>query len=295
MTNSVTSIPSSSKTAALAMTIDVEDWFQVENLKDVISRSSWDSCESRVVNNTNRMLDLLSASEVSATFFVLGWIAERHPNLIQRIFNAGHEVAAHGYGHELIYNITPEQFRQDVQRCKDILEDLTGEAVLGYRAPSFSITDWAVDILVDLGFSYDSSAFPVNRHDRYGQLEDISLSACIKQIRPGFVEICIPCMPGKFGGLPWGGGGYFRLIPYPIFRWGIKQILRERPAYVFYIHPWEIDPRQPRLIGLKKSHSFRHYLNLDRCEYRWSHLLDEFKWVSISDLLATRNNLEIAA
>ncbi len=277
-----------SSTPSAIMTIDVEDWFHVENLKSVISRSMWDSCESRVVGNTSRMLELLEKEGISATFFVLGWVAERNPDLIRRISDAGHEIAAHGYNHQLISNLAPDEFKRDVLKCKQILEDLTGQPVTGYRAPSFSITDWAIDCLVQLGFSYDSSAFPFVQHGRYGQLAGVSPNVIVEEIRPGFSEVCIPCLPTRFVNLPWGGGGYFRLCPYRLFRWGVKNILGKRNAYVFYIHPWEIDPEQPRIKGVKMSEGFRHYLNLKHCERRWLSLLKDFDWLSISNFLQRR-------
>ena len=270
------------------MTVDVEDWFHVENLKRVIPRSTWDDRDTRIVRNTSRMLELLEQESATATFFVLGWVAERYPDLIRHISEAGHEIAAHGYNHELIPTLTPTQFKQDVLRCKLILEDLTNQAVLGYRAPSFSITDWAVDCLVDLGFAYDSSSFAFAQHSRYGQLTAIKSTQAVQEIRPGFSEICISCLPSRLGSIPWGGGGYFRLLPYRLFRWGVEEITRRQDVYVFYIHPWEIDPGQPRLTGLKASEAFRHYLNLKYCERRWSLLLKEFRWISIADCFAAK-------
>ena len=281
----ITSIARDEEPLAAAMTIDVEDWFQVENLRAAIKKSAWESYESRVVNNTDLMLQILADSGVCATFFVLGWIAERYPALIKRISNAGHEIAAHGYDHELVYNMTPALFKEDVYRCKSLLEDATGKQVFGYRAPSFSITDWAIDILAELEFTYDSSAYPVNRHPRYGQLNTVSGNTPIKQLRPSLTEVCISCLPPKLGRLPWGGGGYFRLIPYWAFRWGVRQILEDKKSYVFYIHPWELDPAQPRISGLKRSYAFRHYVNLDRTEYRWKRLLTDFEWGSVAHLL----------
>ncbi len=268
-----------------AMSIDVEDWFQVENLKSVVDRSSWDDRESRVERNMNRMLDLMDERGITCTCFVLGWIAERFPDLVRRIASAGHEIASHGTGHDLIYSLTPEEFREDVKRSRDVLEDLVGQPVLGYRAPSFSITDWAIDILQELGFTYDSSAFPTVAHDRYGKLEGMHSGVPVSEIRPGFHEVCVSCLHLGKRGLPWGGGGYFRMIPYPVFKSGVRRILARGTPYVFYIHPWEIDPGQPRVRGLRKSHAFRHTVNLGRCERRWSSLLDDFTWTTMRNLL----------
>jgi polysaccharide deacetylase family protein (PEP-CTERM system associated) len=271
-----------------AMSVDVEDWFQVENLKPVVPRASWDSRESRVVRNTSRILDLLQQHGARATFFVLGWVAERQPALIRQISEAGHEVASHGYGHDLIYTLSPAEFRSDVERGKKLLEDVTGHRVTGYRAPSFSITDWAVAILQDLGFEYDSSVFPTVAHDRYGRLAGVHARQPILEVRPGFYEVCISCLPLGTRGLPWGGGGYFRMLPYPAWRAGVRRILASGAPYMFYIHPWEIDPGQPRMTGLSAVSRFRHYLNLGRCEDRFAELLQDFSWSTVRSVLDQR-------
>jgi polysaccharide deacetylase family protein (PEP-CTERM system associated) len=190
-----------------AMSVDVEDWFQVENLKPVVARESWEGRERRVERNTDRILELLAQRRQRGTFFILGWVADRHPELIRRIGAAGHEIASHGYGHDLVYELTQDQFREDVGRSKRILEDLSGQAVRGYRAPCFSITDWAVDILQELGFEYDSSVFPTVAHDRYGRLTGVGAGQPVVALRPGFYEVCISCLPLGGHGFPWGGGG----------------------------------------------------------------------------------------
>jgi polysaccharide deacetylase family protein (PEP-CTERM system associated) len=271
-----------------AMSIDVEDWFQVENLKPVIPRETWDARESRVVRNTTRILDLLQEHGARATFFVLGWVAERQPELIRRIAAGGHEVASHGYGHDLIYNLSPAEFRSDVERGKKLLEDVTGHRVTGYRAPSFSITDWAVAILQELGFEYDSSFFPTVAHDRYGRLTGVDAGQPILELRPGFHEVCISCLPLGRRGLPWGGGGYFRMLPYLAWRVGVRRILASGSPYMFYLHPWEIDPGQPRMRGLSPINRFRHYLNLARCEDRFGALLRDFPWTTVRSVLDQR-------
>lgn len=268
-----------------AMSIDVEDWFQVENLKAVVERSSWSERELRVQRNTERMLERLDERGIKCTFFCLGWVAERVPQLVQRIADAGHELASHGSEHDLVYNLSPERFRQDVGRCKSLLEDLAGCPVRGYRAPSFSITEWAIDELQELGFAFDSSAFPTVAHDRYGKLEGLNPRTIVSELRPGLHEVSISCLWLGGRGLPWGGGGYFRLLPYLLFRRGVRHILAAGCPYVFYIHPWELDPGQPRLAGMSRGHAFRHYLNLERCEQRWTRLLDDFQWTSVGDLL----------
>jgi polysaccharide deacetylase family protein (PEP-CTERM system associated) len=269
-----------------AMSIDVEDWFHVENLKAVIARDTWDERELRVERNTERMLELMAERGARCTCFVLGWVAEKCPGLIRRIAAAGHEVASHGYGHELIYTLSPAAFREDVKRGIGVVEAASGHKVLGYRAPSFSITDWALDILQELGLEYDSSAFPVAAHDRYGRLAGVDAGASVAELRPGLHEIFVSTLRIGRLGVPWGGGGYFRLIPYRLFAQGIRRILAGGRPYVFYIHPWEIDPGQPRMAGLKATHAFRHYTNLGRCEAAFARLLDDFQWMAIADLLA---------
>jgi polysaccharide deacetylase family protein (PEP-CTERM system associated) len=271
--------------ATAAMSVDVEDWFQVENLKPVIPRETWDARERRVEGNTMRILELLEEHQARATFFVLGWIAERHQGLVRRIAEAGHEIASHGYGHDLLYNLSPSEFRADVDRCKKILEDVTGRRIVGYRAPSFSITDWAVSILQELGFEYDSSVFPTVAHDRYGRLTGVDAGQPILELRPGFYEVSISCLRLGKRGLPLGGGGYFRMLPYPLWAGGVRRILGTGAPYMFYIHPWEIDPGQPRVSGLGKVNRFRHYVNLDRCEGRFQALLSDFRWSSIGEVL----------
>jgi polysaccharide deacetylase family protein (PEP-CTERM system associated) len=267
-----------------AMSIDVEDWFQVQNL--AIDPSLWESKERRVEGNVDRMLELMHQHGVTCTCFILGWIAERHPDVVKRIADAGHEIACHGYNHDLIYDLTHDEFREDIRSAKQILEDITGKHVVGYRAPCFSITDWAVDILLEEGYTYDSSSFPTVAHDRYGHLSGMKNGIVVQEIRDGFHEICVSCLHVLGKGLPWAGGGYFRLLPYPIFRAGVKRILKKKQPYVFYIHPWEIDAGQPRVQGNSKQHTIRHYLNIDKCDARWSRLLGDFQWMTVGDLLA---------
>jgi polysaccharide deacetylase family protein (PEP-CTERM system associated) len=277
------------------MSVDVEDWFQVENLKEVVPRSTWDSQERRVEANTMRILELLDRHGAQATFFTLGWVAERHPGLIRQIAAGGHEVASHGYGHELVYTLTPSEFRADVERSKTILENITGQQVIGYRAPCFSITEWGIEVLQELGFEYDSSVFPTVAHDRYARLPGVDLRQPIVEIRPGFHEVCISVLQVGNRGLPWGGGGYFRLMPFPAWRVGVRRIMRTGSPYVFYIHPWEIDPAQPRVEGLNRISRFRHYLNLDSAERRFASLLSSFHWQSIHSMLLDRKPQAITA
>jgi polysaccharide deacetylase family protein (PEP-CTERM system associated) len=268
------------------MSIDVEDWFQVENLRAAIPRESWGDRELRVERNTDRMLELLADRDVRCTCFVLGWVANRCPALIQRIASAGHEIASHGYGHELVYRLTPSEFREDVRRSKVVLEDLISAPVVGYRAPSFSITDWSIPILQDLGFEYDSSLFPALAHDRYGRIAGVGRRERIAQLAPGFSEVSISSLFVGSRALPWGGGGYFRFLPYPVFRRGVARILGAGEPYVFYIHPWEIDPGQPRVAGLSRTHAFRHYVGLRTAERRYRSALADFAWTTVADVLA---------
>jgi polysaccharide deacetylase family protein (PEP-CTERM system associated) len=267
------------------MSIDVEDWFHVENLKSVISRAAWDGCELRVERNTMRIIEMLDARKARGTFFVLGWVAERCPQLVRAIAAAGHEIASHGYGHELVYLLQPGEFRADILRSKHHLEDLIGKPVRGYRAPCFSITDWAVPILQDAGFDYDSSVVPTVGHDRYGRLHGIHAGHAITSLRDGFYEVNVSCIRLGRRGIPWGGGGYFRLVPYWLWSQGVRAILRSGMPYVFYIHPWEIDPEQPRVDGLDAISEFRHRVNLRRCEQRFTALLDDFGWLPLGELV----------
>lgn len=272
-----------------ALTIDVEDYFHVAALAPSIHRDSWGSRESRVVRNTRKLLDIFGQFDVRATFFVLGWVAERYPRLIKDIAAAGHEVACHGYSHSLVYEQTPEVFHEETRRSKHLLEDITGSAVIGYRAASYSIireTLWALDILAELGFAYDSSIFPVH-HDRYGIPDAPRIPhRLLTPNRKDIVEW--PLSTAKLFGysLPVAGGGYFRLLPYWLTRWGLASINRnEQRPFIFYLHPWEIDPEQPRVPASLLSR-FRHYTNLEKCEARLQRLLGEFRFGTARDGLA---------
>jgi polysaccharide deacetylase family protein (PEP-CTERM system associated) len=269
-----------------ALSIDVEDWFHAANLAAAVPPPAWNSCELRVERNTMRMLEILEASKVRATFFVLGWVAERIPKLVRTIAEAGHEVACHGHVHQLVYSLQPNEFRADVSRAKHYLEDLLGMPVRGYRAPSFSITDWAIPILQELGFAYDSSFVPTIAHDLYGKLSGVDSDRPIALLSQGFHEVCISCLRIGKRGIPWGGGGYFRLVPYPLWIRGVRAVLRAGRPYVFYIHPWEIDPGQPRVSGVKPIQAFRHRVNLAHCEQRFTALAGAFSWMTIGDLIA---------
>jgi polysaccharide deacetylase family protein (PEP-CTERM system associated) len=270
-----------------AMTVDVEDYFHVSAFDGIVPRASWATLESRVERNTERLLTILDQAGVTATFFVLGWVAERFPALVRRIAEQRHEVASHGYAHRLVYDLTPGMFREDIRRSKDVLETAAGAAVEGYRAPSYSVTPrslWALDVLIEEGFRYDASIFPIH-HDRYG----IPLSPRHPYYlnRPGGSIVEAPASTVRWGLLnfPVAGGGYFRILPYQWTRWGIARInrLECRPA-IFYMHPWEIDPDQPRLTGSLLSR-FRHYRNLHTTESRLRRLLSDFNFASMAVML----------
>lgn len=270
-----------------ALTVDVEDYFQVEAFADVVRREDWPRWESRIERNTHLILDLLARHAVQGTFFILGWIAEHHPQLVREIAAAGHEVASHGYEHRLIYRQRPDQFRSDVRRAREILEDLIGARVEGYRAPSYSITReslWALDILIEEGFSYDSSIFPVH-HDRYGMPRAERFLHTIS--RPAGEILEFPPSTLKLLGinLPIAGGGYFRLLPYWFFRWGLSYINRhEQQPVIFFVHPWEVDPAQPVIPG-KRFNVWRHRLHLDRTEDRLKQLLAHFRFAPVRQLM----------
>ena len=271
-----------------ALTVDVEDYFQVSGFAGSIAPSQWDSMESRVCRNTERLLSLFEQVGTKATFFVLGWVAERFPELVKRIHRDGHELASHSYDHGLVYDRTPESFATDLRRAKAAIEDAAGIAVEGYRAPSFSITErslWALDVLVAEGYRYDSSIYPI-RHDRYGIP---SWSRHIHRVQRAGGSIWeLPGSTIARAGMnfPIGGGGYFRLLPYWWTRRGIASLNgNEGRAAIFYIHPWEVDPDQPRVKASTLSR-LRHYHNLEETEFRLRRLLGEFRFGTISEVLA---------
>ena len=274
-----------------ALTVDVEDFFQVNAFASVINRADWHQFEIRVERNTRRLLELFATHNVHGTFFVLGWVAARAPALIKEIYAAGHEIACHGMDHELVYNQTPDVFHSQTADSKKRLEDLTGVAVLGYRAASYSVTKhsaWALEILESLGFAYDSSVFPV-RHDVYGMPD-----APRTPYWPGQGKMLeIPLTTVQWGGLrlPCAGGGYFRILPYPLFRWALRRVNAvDRMPVMFYMHPWEIDTTQPRIPSAPMLSKFRHYWNLHRTEPRLKNLLRDFSWGRVDqvfDLSAT--------
>lgn len=271
-----------------ALSVDVEDWFQVGAFETVIDRKDWDSLECRVERNTDNVMALFDEAGVKATFFTLGWVAERYPALMQRIANAGHEIASHGYAHDRVFTFTPAQFAADIERTRKLLEDTSGQLVSGYRAPSFSIdqrTPWAHEILAEQGYTYSSSVAPV-KHDHYGWAEAPRFA-----FRPvagsDFLEI--PVTTAELGSkrLAAGGGGFFRLLPYAFSRWAIRQVNDRdaRPA-VIYFHPWEIDADQPRVVNAPIKSKLRHYTKLDVMADKLRRLPKDFRWERLDSIVA---------
>ena len=280
-----------------ALTVDVEDYFQVSAFANSIDQDEWGEHPLRVASNTHKLLDLFDEYQVKATFFILGWVAEREKNLVLEIAKRGHEVACHGYSHQLVYNQSPEVFRQETIRAKNILEDIIQQPVRGYRAASYSITEksqWALDILAETGFVYDSSIFPV-RHDRYG-MPDTPEHPYRLETPAGYSIIEFPLSTAKILNyrLPVAGGGYFRLYPYWLSKMGLQQINRQHKPFIFYLHPWEIDPEQPR-IDANWFSRFRHYNNLDKCEARLRNLMTDFQFGTTWDVLNTLGLTEASA
>ncbi|PZP96712.1 MAG: polysaccharide deacetylase family protein [Variovorax paradoxus] len=267
-----------------ALTIDVEDYFQVSAFAPYIRRDEWETRECRVERNVHRILDMLSGHGAKATFFTLGWIAERYPQLVRRIVAEGHELASHGYGHERASDQSEPDFLADIQRAKQILEDLGGVAVQGYRAPSFSIGTrnlWAFDCLQAAGYQYSSSIYPI-QHDHYGMPDAPRFAHAV---RDGLLEIPVTTLRMLQRNLPSSGGGYFRLLPYGLSRWMLRRVnAQDREAAIFYFHPWEIDPEQPRVAGIDAKARFRHYVNIDRMEARLDRLMGDFKWGRMDEI-----------
>jgi len=267
------------------MTVDVEEYFQVWAFAKTTTQAEWETFPSRVNESVATTLRLFDEAEIKATFFTLGWIAERYPEMIRTIADAGHEIASHGYAHKKITEQSPQEFRNDVVRAKEILEEASGQTVIGYRAPSFSISSdnlWALDVLHDTGHLYSSSIYPVV-HDHYGMPE---ASRFPFRAKPGGI-LEIPISTARIFGknFPCGGGGYFRLVPYSYFRWATRRLNEvEGQSSVFYFHPWELDPDQPRMRNASLKSNFRHYVNLDRMERRVQRLLSEFLWDRIDNI-----------
>lgn len=279
-----------------AMTVDVEDYFQVSAFAESINQNDWDKHPLRVVSNTTRLLDLFDEYKIKATFFVLGWVAEREKNLVLEIARRGHEVACHGYSHQLVYNQAPDVFRKETVRAKNILEDIIQQPVLGYRAASYSITEksrWALDILAESGFIYDSSIFPV-RHDRYGMPDTPEYPYKLRTpAGHSIIEFPLSTMKIINYKLPIAGGGYFRLYPYWFSKMGLGRINRQQKQFIFYLHPWEIDPEQPKISAGWLSR-FRHYNNLDKCEARLKNLIEDFNFSTTYDVLSSLGLMKVS-
>lgn len=271
-----------------AMTIDVEDYFHVSAFTNNVDREKWGNYESRVERNTRRILEIFEQKDLKATFFVLGWVAEKYPQVIREVYEYGHEVACHGYSHQLVYNQTEKVFREETFKAKQILEDIIQAPVYGYRAASYSITAdslWALDVLADAGFEYDSSIFPIH-HDRYG-IPGAQVWPHILTTPNGSTIKEFPLSTAQYMGykIPVAGGGYFRLFPYKFIKMGLTKINKHnRKPFVFYLHPWEMDPEQPRISASPLSR-FRHYNNLEKCEHRLRKLISDFKFTTIHNVL----------
>ena len=275
------------------ITIDVEDWFQVENFKSWIPFETWDQCELRVEKNTHQLLDLFDSIELpvllasqpysscrpKATFFVLGWIAEKLPQLVREIHSRGHEIASHGYNHDLSNHLSSSELKQDLTDSKKRLENLTGSPIFGYRAPSFAINDYILKIIEDCGYLYDSSYNSFSMHGRYGQISSDGSGkfGVAHKVSGNFFELPISNLRLFNKVLPLGGGAYFRLIPLPLFTLGIKSILQKEDAYILYLHPWELDSGQPRVREASTNFKFRHYSNLSKTQGRLKRLIKNFK------------------
>ena len=269
-----------------ALSIDVEEYFQIHVLSGIIRQDQWNLMPSFVEDNTLRILDLLDKHGIKATFFCLGWIAERHGDLIRRMHEKGHEIACHGFAHQVIYGQDPARFKEDVTRAKQVLEDATGVPVIGYRTPTYSITDktlWAIKILEDAGFLYDSSIFPIY-HDNYG----IPDAPRFPHRLQGSTLVEFPISTLKIGpvNIPVSGGGYFRLLPYTLTRLGLKEVMSGGRPFVFYIHPWELNPDTPRVPGMPVLSRFRTYIGIRSARARFERLISDFRFAPIRDVLA---------
>lgn len=280
-----------------AFTVDVEDYFHVTAFADAIDRASWGRWESRVEHNTRALLELLDQRGIRGTFFVLGWVAQRQPALVREIAAAGHEIASHGLNHQLIYRQSKTEFRQETRYSKRLLEDTVQRPVIGYRAATYSITArslWALDVLAEEGFLYDSSIFPM-RHDRYGMPgAQATPHRLVTERGNAIVEFPISVVRLRGITLPVGGGGYFRILPYGLTKWGLDTLNARGQEFVFYIHPWEIDPDQPRVERANPLSRFRHYSNLHQCRQRLATLLRDFSFAPLEVVLRQKGLLPTA-
>jgi polysaccharide deacetylase family protein (PEP-CTERM system associated) len=276
-----------------ALTVDVEDYFQVSAFESVVPRARWNEYESRVVASTHRILDILARHGVRGTFFVLGWVARQFPELVREIHLAGHELGSHSYWHRLVYRLTPEEFRQDLRDSVAAIEEATGERVTAYRAPSFSITAqslWALDILAEEGFNYDSSIYPIH-HDRYGiPGADPYMHRCATRTGSLWEFPAAVCRVGRFN-VPVSGGGYFRLYPLALTTWALRRLNEsEQQPFMVYVHPWEFDPEQPRIRSGSLRTRFRHYVNLRTTEAKFEALVQRFRFAPMREAIQARTH-----
>lgn len=271
---------------SIVLTFDVEDWFQVENFKGIIPFSSWSSFDLRVETNTHNILDLLDSFtfKPKATFFILGWIAKRVPGLVRKIHDRGHEVASHGISHHLCTHQSLKDLSEDLSASKKLLEDFTGEKIYGYRAPSFAVNDKILELIQRAGYQYDSSYNSFAMHGRYGRLEldGLEKKGSAVKLCPDFFELPVSNLSIGKRVIPLGGGGYFRLLPFQMFKQGMKSVLKHDDAFIFYSHPWEFDPDQPRMKQVPYGFKFRHYTNLARTSKKLHSLIDTFSWCEFS-------------
>jgi polysaccharide deacetylase family protein (PEP-CTERM system associated) len=277
-----------------AFTIDVEDYYQVEAFSNVINRKDWISFESRVLNNTQRILDLLDEFNIKGTFFILGYVAQKHPEIVRMISDKSHEIASYGMSYKLIYRQTPKEILQETVDSKDLLEDLSRQSVLGYRAATYSFTKkslWALDILAETGFIYDSSIFPM-RHDRYGIPDAHPLPSKLTTLKnKELIELPISTIKNKILTFLIEGGGYFRLFPYWLTRMGLASINKKNKSFLFYLHHWELDFNQPKIPNINLQTKFRHYINISKSEYRLKKLFNDFKFTTVRDVLESKGQL----
>ena len=278
------------------LTIDVEDWFhlygvglQYQFKKAKLDKRPWETFTGHMEANTRWILDVLDEHKVTGTFFVLGWAAEKCPSLVKEIHKRGHEMGSHSYYHQLIYNLSPDEFRNDLHRSVDIIQQLTGSKVYGFRASAASITDWSIDIILQEGLIYDSSLYTVSYHDVYGKLTNVDKTKAIEQLKNGLWEVKFSSL--KIGRLmiPWSGGGYFRLYPFPIYKMGVRNIIRKYGTYLLYVHPWELDTNPIIDNNLKRIYRIRRYVNIRKTKQRFIKMLIDFKFIPIIQKLGEMN------
>ena len=277
------------------MSVDLEDWFQVENLRRACTLEKWGNFDLRINYGLEKLLYLFEKKNISATFYVVGCIAEKCPQTVTKIAEKGHELAIHGYYHKLLHELTEDEFKNDTLRCKNLVEDLSGNTAQGFRAPAFSITDSALDALAEMGFKYDSSFISSEMNSRFGKLSNESIAGRGNvpwKVRDNLWELPMVTLPLAGRRIPWGGGGYFRLFPYYLFKKGIEKIREETGYYHFFIHPWELDPEQPRVKDVPLMNRFRHYVNLDKTGEKLERLLEDFEFISTSEAIRILENNE---